>query len=483
MRAGAWRVFAAAGAAMVVVYFLLPDNWWQTAVNAAIGLGGVAGLLVGATLHRPRRPVVWWMLAGGLSFIAAGDLAYALYERVLHGEAPFPSVADALYLVGCPLIGAGLILLVRIRTAGRDRVGWIDATIVASGFGLLSWIFLMAPTAGSNDLTWVGRLVALAYPVWDVLFLALVRLLAGLGVRLPALRLLAGACALWLLYDTVYALVLQYGNYDQGLLIDVPWLLGFVLFGATGLHPSMRELTEPVGEPNTRLTWRRLALLTGASLIAPILLLSQSLLARGRVDGIAIGVASLLLFLLVVLRIAGLVRQVEEQAEQLAALARHDGLTGMPNRRAWDAELPVAMDRARRDGKPLSVALVDLDHFKRFNDEHGHQAGDRLLRSATAAWSGVLRRTDQLCRYGGEEFGVLMPGVTAEQAAEVLQRLRAVTPAGQTFSAGLACWDGQEISDELVARADRALYAAKAAGRDRIVADAPAPAESPPPRR
>jgi membrane associated rhomboid family serine protease len=105
MRARAWQAFLAAGTAAVVAYFLLPDTGWQTAVNAAIGLGGVAGLLVGATLHRPRRPAVWWMLAGGLLFIAAGDSAYALYERVLHGEAPFPSVADALYLAGCPPCG------------------------------------------------------------------------------------------------------------------------------------------------------------------------------------------------------------------------------------------------------------------------------------------------------------------------------------------------------------------------------------------
>jgi diguanylate cyclase len=129
------------------------------------------------------------------------------------------------------------------------------------------------------------------------------------------------------------------------------------------------------------------------------------------------------------------------------------------------------MDRARRDNVPLSVALLDLDHFKRFNDQHGHQAGDRLLKSATAAWSAVLRSTDLLCRYGGEEFGVLMPGATTEQAGEVLERLRAVTPREQTFSAGLACWDAQGISEELVARADRALYAAKAAGRDRVIVD------------
>jgi diguanylate cyclase (GGDEF)-like protein len=474
MRASAWRIYLAAGTAAVAGYFLLPDNWWQTGLNAGIGLAGVAGLLVGVRLYRPRRPVVWWLLAGGLFCITAGDFVFALYERVLHDPDRFPSLADALYLAGCPLIGLGMVLLVRARTAGTDRVSWIDATIVASGFGLLSWTFLMAPTASSNDLSVLGRVVALAYPVWDVLFLALlVRLLAGLGARLPALRLLAGAAALWLGYDTVYALVLQYGSYDQGLLIDVPWLLGYVVFGATGLHPSMGELTEPVAEPNTRLSWRRLALLTGASLIAPLLLLSQTLLARGRVDGLAIGAASMLLFLLVVLRIVGLVRQVEDQAEQLAALARDDGLTGVPNRRTWDGELPVAMDRARRDGKPLTVALLDLDHFKRFNDEHGHQAGDRLLKDATAAWSAALRSTDLLCRYGGEEFGVVMPGATAEQAAEVLERLRAVTPQAQTFSAGVACWDGQEISDELVARADRALYAAKAAGRDRVTVGAP----------
>jgi hypothetical protein len=375
-----WRLYPAAGTVAVAGYFLLPDNWWQTGATAAIGLFGVAGVLAGIWLHRPRHAVVWLMLAAGLLSICTGDVAYAMYERVLHDAAPFPSLADALYLAGCPLIGIGLVLLVWARTAGRDRVGWIDATIVASGFGLLSWVFLMAPTASSNELTWVGRLVALAYPVWDVLFLALVvRLLAGLGARLPALRLLAAAVTAWLVYDTIYALLVQYSTYDQGYYVDVIWLLGFVLFGAAGLHPSMRELTEPVAEPVTRLSWRRLVLLACASLIAPGLLVSQTVLRRGRVDGIAIGAASMLLFLLVVLRIAGLVRQVEEQAGQLAALARHDGLTGIPNRRVWDGELPVAMDRARRDGVPLSVAMLDLDHFKRFNDQHGLLAGVRLL--------------------------------------------------------------------------------------------------------
>ncbi|HEX6678885.1 MAG TPA: GGDEF domain-containing protein [Actinomycetes bacterium] len=479
MRTRAWWAYLAAGTAAVPCYLALPRDWWQTAANLLVGLAAVAALLAGIWLHRPRRPALWGTLAAGLLFITGGDIVYALYDLVLHTATPFPSLADAAYLAGCPLIGLAMVLLVRARTAGKDRVAWIDAAIVASGFGLLSWVFLMEPTASSGDLSWVGRLVALAYPVWDVLFLALVvRLLAGVGARLPALRLLAGAVTLWLVYDTIYALLVQYGTYVQGSLVDAIWLLGYVLFGAAALHPSMAELTQPVAEPTTRLSWRRLVLLAGASLIAPVLLVSQSVLAGHRVDGIAIGAASMLLFLLVVLRIVGLVRQVEEQAEQLARLAQHDALTGIPNRRAWDGELPVAMDRARRDGVPLSVALLDLDHFKDFNDRFGHQAGDRLLKSATAAWAAALRATDRLCRYGGEEFAVLLPGATAEQAGEVLERLRAASPQEQTFSAGLVCWDGQEISDELVARADRALYAAKAAGRDRIVAAGGTPARA-----
>jgi diguanylate cyclase (GGDEF)-like protein len=194
--------------------------------------------------------------------------------------------------------------------------------------------------------------------------------------------------------------------------------------------------------------------------------------ARGRVtDGPAIVVGSVALFLLVVTRMAHLLRHVEAQATQLRELARVDELTGLPNRRAWATELPRAMERARRDGSALSIAMLDLDRFKQFNDEFGHPAGDRLLKGASAAWRGALRAVDELVRYGGEEFVVLLPGAGAPQAASILERLRGVTPAGQTFSAGIATWDTAETSDELIARADRSLYRAKEQGRDRAVID------------
>jgi diguanylate cyclase (GGDEF)-like protein len=161
-----------------------------------------------------------------------------------------------------------------------------------------------------------------------------------------------------------------------------------------------------------------------------------------------------------------------ERADLLArlqSLAETDGLTGLPNRRTWDETIRAAVAAATRSGARLCVAVVDLDHFKRFNDEHGHQAGDRLLKAAAAAWRGALRETDTLARYGGEEFAVALPGCELEEAEVVLERLRRLTPEGLTCSIGLACWDGREADYELVARADAALYDAKRSGRDALV--------------
>jgi len=161
-----------------------------------------------------------------------------------------------------------------------------------------------------------------------------------------------------------------------------------------------------------------------------------------------------------------------ERADLLAGLSRMaetDELTGLPNRRAWDETIRRAVGYARRTHRPLCVALVDLDRFKAFNDEHGHQAGDRLLKSAAAAWRTALRASDTLARYGGEEFAVALPSCSLTEAEVVLDRLRALTPEGQTCSVGLAQWTTGESERALVARADEALYEAKRSGRDALV--------------
>ncbi len=159
----------------------------------------------------------------------------------------------------------------------------------------------------------------------------------------------------------------------------------------------------------------------------------------------------------------------EELLDQVQDLARRDSLTGLPNRRALEEQLPQDMARARRSGEPLSVAILDIDHFKSYNDSHGHLAGDEVLRACAKAWDSALRGEDTIVRFGGEEFLVLLPDTGPEQAAEIVERLRATTPMGQTCSAGLALWDCAESIDELLGRADEALYLAKASGRDQVV--------------
>jgi diguanylate cyclase len=160
--------------------------------------------------------------------------------------------------------------------------------------------------------------------------------------------------------------------------------------------------------------------------------------------------------------------EISRLVSRLQGLARTDPLTGVPNRRVWDEELPRELERARRMGTELCVAMIDLDHFKSYNDRFGHQAGDRVLKEAASAWRLQVRSTDLLARYGGEEFVLLLPACALEDAVQIVERLRAVTPQ-VTCSVGVASWDFQENADELVERADQALYAAKADGRNRHV--------------
>ncbi len=174
---------------------------------------------------------------------------------------------------------------------------------------------------------------------------------------------------------------------------------------------------------------------------------------------------------------AAVVLERSDMLARLEVLARTDSLTGAANRRALDDALQIAFADAKRSGRPLSVAMLDLDHFKRYNDRHGHLAGDDLLRRAVGAWRRELRLGDTLARYGGEEFVALLPACDGNAVVAVADRLRAVVPDSETASAGTATWDGDEAVDALFSRMDAALYEAKRAGRDRTVAGVASPGD------
>ena len=152
---------------------------------------------------------------------------------------------------------------------------------------------------------------------------------------------------------------------------------------------------------------------------------------------------------------------------RLRSDAHTDPLTGLANRRSWEAEASRSLARALRSGEPLSVAVLDLDDFKVVNDRDGHSAGDRLLRQLAAHWSERLRTSDLLGRHGGDEFVVCLPGTGREDAREVLRRLdRDSAPIG--WSVGLATARPGDTLVTLLQRADEALYVSKRVRRESL---------------
>jgi diguanylate cyclase (GGDEF)-like protein len=162
----------------------------------------------------------------------------------------------------------------------------------------------------------------------------------------------------------------------------------------------------------------------------------------------------------------------------LDGLSRIDTVTGLPNRRMLDESIDREVARAARTREPLAVAMLDLDHFKTYNDRHGHQPGDLLLRQAAVNWSAAVRRTDLVARYGGDEFALVLPSCEPTAAVRLAERVRAAVPPGQTCSIGLVFWDGVETPVALLERADAALYRAKRDGRDRLVVGHHPPADA-----
>lgn len=162
---------------------------------------------------------------------------------------------------------------------------------------------------------------------------------------------------------------------------------------------------------------------------------------------------------------------------QLTAQAVTDELTGLPNRRSWHQHLDAALARSRRRGTPLSVVLLDLDRFKSINDEHGHAAGDDVLRTLGTVWRLALRQTDVLGRLGGDEFGLILEDTDEVAATQVLHRLHEAAIGTCGATAGVAQWDGAETPDALLARADACMYRGKAVRGDRPALSAGAGAD------
>jgi diguanylate cyclase (GGDEF)-like protein len=503
-RENAWRWMSAAGAAIIGGYFVCPQDV-QDVLYLVIGLFGTVGMAFGVRIHRPAERLCWYFLiVGNVASIAGDAVENVLYGLILKHPPPSPSIADALYLSAYPFIFAGVLRLCR---SSRDRGSLEDSTdaaIVCVAALALAWQFLMGSYVHDSTTAVIGRVINLGYPIMDlgVLFIV-VKAFAFGRRRQPVHQILAVAMVSMLVGDFVYDLMVQYGNYSIGDPIDAAWLINYVLMGVAALHPSTAY---PLARPDDRrlLQRRRVPVLTLAGYVAPGILLLSSLFNH-LVDVPVIAGTTIVLFTLTGARLWWLIdglravvrqreadadaltdalRQREELAGQLRYQAYHDNLTRLANRALLYEHLEAALAEARRSGRAVALLFCDLDGFKAVNDTFGHRFGDQLLTETARRLQAIVRPTDMVARFGGDEFAILLDGLdSAPRASELADRLidrlgRPMTIDGQlvvtSVSAGVSVGGGASTAEEMLADADKAMYEAKRGGKCRWILAPPA---------
>ena len=488
-KANAFRVYVIASLLGIIGYFWLP----QAAQNVAFVVSNAVAMTVILVVVRRRRLTPssgWLLLAAFPAATGIGNIVYFINATIRH-VAPFPSIGDASFLGGYLLLAGGLLRLQRARSVRRDLSAVLDAGIITVGFAAASWVFFMAKLVHDPTSSLLARLTAVGYPVADVLILAVaVRFFLSSRRRTPVFRWLAATVVVMLVSDTVFAVLNLLGVYSTGNPVDALILTYNLGWGAVVLHRSSADLVRPGRVLEARLNWWRMSALAAASLIAPTVLIVQVVTHQLQDTAVTAG-ASALLFLLVVARMAGLVRSVELVLRQRRVLeselehrAHHDDLTGLANRRMFTEHLERAFQERPDSG--IEVLFLDLDRFKAINDSLGHGAGDQLLVVIARRLRAALQPGDVIARLGGDEFAVLLGARPTGAAAAVdpatgeaprLRTLSAVqadlTAAVQhtvplqgldlrvSASIGAASRRPTESLEDLMHRADMAMYAQK----------------------
>ncbi|MEV6635160.1 GGDEF domain-containing protein [Actinoplanes sp. NPDC051470] len=481
--------FVAAGA-WLLCYAVLT---WAGQANEAFGMFVGDGLyLVPIVVSVPvafaasrrvpgRHATMWRILTVALLAQLAGETLWAGYDYLTPDGAPSPSFADLFYLVASVLTVVAVV--VGFGDAGllRHLRGSLDTALIVLSIGGLGWHALITPQASVN--TSPGDLVNLSYPLLDVVTLSSI-VIVGMGGyrRLPAaMRLVTLAVGLNVVSDMGYTYLTIFSSYDPASWINVAFQAANTIFPVAAVVAMRRR--EP---PAQRLLFDRgLALMPIAlSMTATILLVAFDKNHSGQVTNATLAVGGML-FAMVLLRQYLFVKDRGTLAEDLHAavqeqrrLAVTDGLTGLYNRRHLTATVDEA-DAESVGSNSTAFMVIDIDHFKSINDTYGHLAGDDVLRGVAARLSAASREHDLVARYGGEEFVILLPDTDEPTIRKVAERLRRAigdepfrTPSGRaitvTTSIGVALATGPDRLNNLMERADRALYQSKRAGRDRV---------------
>jgi diguanylate cyclase (GGDEF)-like protein/PAS domain S-box-containing protein len=391
--------------ALLVLYYVFPGQkliFWS-----GIGFSAAAAVLVGTVRNKPRRRTPWVLVSLALALFTAGDTTYLVLTTIMHEPNPFPSIADVFYLAMYPLLIVAMLLLPR-STTGRDRAGILDVLVVTAGFGLISWIFLISPNLQQESATTLAKLTSIAYPISDVLFLAVgARLLSAVRIS-PAVTLMAAGGVSLLITDVFYGLAQLQGTWSLGGPIDFGWIVFYGTWGAAALHPSMRDLTEPRVARESAVTTTRMVILTLSALIAPAILVIEEV--RGTVhDSLAIATLSAVIFLLVPLRLAGVVRTNRQSTERERGLREAGAvLVSATDVDAVRATVRTAVARLLPVGKRHAVSFfLGTD---RVHSGPRADGGQRFVRVADLP-------PDQAADFAGYEIALVNPLMVADRVA------------------------------------------------------------------
>jgi signal transduction histidine kinase len=298
---GLSRIYFAAGLALIGVYFALPSGGRpQSILYDVIGGSAAITIAIAIRLHRPRLWVPWALFAAGNGFFVLGD--------ILSSDAQPPTVSDGFYLAGYPVIAAGLLILV-LSAGGSNRIAALgDAAIFTVAFALFQWIFVIGPAVRESG-SLATHVVAGLYPGMDIILLGgLLGFFVSPAWRTPAFRLIIAAVLALLIGDMIYGL--DVNAYASGGLVDVTWLLSYVLWATAALHPTMRELSEPHRERSLRVGPVRVAVLAAALLTVPLVLFVQALRDQPREPYVVAALGGAIA-LLVAARLSGILSALE----------------------------------------------------------------------------------------------------------------------------------------------------------------------------
>ncbi|MEU4804418.1 GGDEF domain-containing protein [Actinosynnema sp. NPDC023587] len=462
--------------------------------DAAVALDDLAQLATGLfataacwwTARATRGPDRAWRVVMGFGMLgwSVGQSLWTWYQLVEERAVPSPSPADAGYLSIVPFAFVALLVigshrrsenpdaLLDRRSRSARLVLLLDGLIVVGSLFLLTWTTSLGGLVQAGNPSTAAFLVAIAYPLTDLVLLVIVVVLSAdrKVVLRPQLRLLGLGLVGLAASDSAFAYLVSIQAPEVPPLANAGFVVGPVLIALAALVPPAHH-TAP---SRTARSWQWAYLLMPyvPLLVSSVLVLRRTLIGDlAPLDGVEIA-CGFTVFVAVILRqlttivdnttLAALLRESEHV---LAHQAQHDPLTGLANRALFERRLDQAMAAHHEDGTPFGLLFVDLDDFKSVNDQSGHAQGDAVLEQVAQRLRKCIRDTDVVARLGGDEFGVLVKGV--EEPEKVAFRI--LDALGEDISASVgvvvcASPDPEDTAQSVLNRADKAMYEAKRDG-------------------